>query len=373
MYVVAAISIMLAVIGWIAQWWQRLSMTGIHYRRKFYFQRGFPGEQIDVKIEAENQKFLPIPWLKVSDPWSLAVGPETDVLIPTEHSDKGLLVSLYSLRWYERIRRTYTILLRKRGVYPIGPAFLETGDLFGIFSREKEETSRDYITVFPEIVPFSMLNLPSEDPFGDRRATRKLFEDPAQPTSIRDYHVEDDFRRIHWPATAHTGNLMVKTYQQISSRVMIVCLNAATMPHYWEGAYPEMLEHLVKVAASIVEKGLENGYRVGILSNGSLAHADQPFRVPPGRSPGQLARLLEALAGVTPFITMAFEKFLDTEMSRLPYGATMVIISGWYTPLLGEILFKLRKHGHRITLLLFSQKAPEKIPGIQLVHIPFEY
>ena len=127
---------------------------------------------------------------------------------------------------------------------------------------------------------------------------------------VRDYHPEDDFRRMHWPATAHTGQLQVKVYQPASAQVMMVCLNVSTLAHYWEGILPELLEHLVRVTASIVQQGLQDGYRVGLVSNGCLAHADQPFRVPPGRSPDQLAHLLSTLAGVTPLVTGSFDRFL---------------------------------------------------------------
>ena len=31
-------------------------------------------------------------------------------------------------------------------------------------------------------------------------------------------------------------------------------------------------------------QAVEDGYSVGLFSNSCLAHADQPFRIPPGRS-----------------------------------------------------------------------------------------
>ncbi len=132
----------------------------------------------------------------------------------------------------------YNLLLRKRGVYRLGPASIESGDLFGIFEQIDPNGPVDYLTVFPETLPFQTLQLPSGDPFGDRRARRRLYEDPNQPMGVRDYHPEDDFRRIHWPATAHTGDLQVKVYQPISARMLVVCLNVLTLKHYWEGTNP---------------------------------------------------------------------------------------------------------------------------------------
>ncbi len=187
---------------------------------------------------------------------------------------------------------------------------------------------------------------------------------------VRDYHPEDDFRRIHWPASAHTGILQVKVYQPVSARVLVVCLNAMTLPHYWEGTDPEMLEHLVRISAAIVEHALEDGYRVGMISNSSLAHADQPFRVPPGRSPNQLVNLLSALASVTPFVTGTFERFLVAEAPQIPYGATLMITTALIHDAFLETLIRLKDHGRRIVLLSVGRKAPPGLPGITVHHIP---
>jgi hypothetical protein len=173
-----------------------------------------------------------------------------------------------------------------------------------------------------------LLNLQTEDPFGDKHTRRRLFEDPNRPMGVRDYHPEDEFRRIHWPATARTGQLQVKVYQPVSTQVMMVCLNVATFPHYWEGVYPALLEQLIKVTATLVYQNIQDGYSVGLVSNGCLAHADQPFHIPPGRSPRQLATLLQALAEVTPFITAPFEKYLLKSAPSIPYGATLILVKG---------------------------------------------
>jgi uncharacterized protein (DUF58 family) len=56
---------------------------------------------------------------------------------------------------------------------------------------------------------------------------------------IRPYHPEDGFRRIHWPATARTGELQVKVFQPVTARVMVICLNVSTETHYWMGYSPK--------------------------------------------------------------------------------------------------------------------------------------
>ena len=362
----------LGFILFIANWWQERSLNHVTYFRKPYYRRAFPGEQVHFRIEAENRKILPLTWLRIQDPWPKAVGPvDEDMLAPTHDLNQGLLTSVFSLRWFERARREYMLLFRKRGHYAVGPARLESGDPFGMFENLKESGPVEILTVFPELLPLEELQLPAEDPFGDRRSRKRLYEDINRPIGVRDYHPEDSFRRVHWPATAHTGELQAKVYQPTSANVMIVCLNASTYSRHWEGVDPELFEHLIKVSATLVSKGIEDGYRVGLISNGCMAHADQPFRIPPGRSRDQLAHLLEALAAVTPVITAQFERYLMKEIPRAPYGATILIVTGVTTPELVEALFRIKQHGRRITLLSFAEEPPPYIPDIQMIHRSF--
>jgi uncharacterized protein (DUF58 family) len=321
----------------------------------------------------ENRKLLPISWLRVQDDWDRAIGPvDEEVLAPSHLKDRGFLTNIFSLHWYEKAQRSYTLLLRKRGIYSVGPARLDTGDLFGIFENKTEVSSNQYLTVFPTLLPFSNFEFPAEDPFGDRRSRRRLFEDPNRPMGVREYRPEDSFRRVHWPATARTGQLQVKVYQPTTGQVMMVCMNVSTFARHWEGVYPELLEYLIKVAATLIDEGIREGYKVGLVANGCLAHADQPFRIPPGRSPQQHAVLLQALAGVTSVVTGNFDGFLLREIPRVPYGATLIILTAVTTPELALTLVQLKQHERRITLFSLASEPPPMIPGIQTIHQPFK-
>jgi uncharacterized protein (DUF58 family) len=365
--------VMLLIVLSLATWWMKRSLDGVTYIRKPHFKRAFPGETVPLRIEIENRKLLPLTWLRVQDPWPKAVGPEDEgILAPTHLPNQGLLTHVFSLRWYERARRNYNLKFRKRGVYQVGPVKLESGDLFGIYERSEELEPMELLTVFPELVPFADLQLPSDDPFGDRRTKRRLYEDQNQPIGVRDYLPEDNFRKVHWPATAHTGQLQVKVYQPTSAKIMVICLNVSTFARHWEGTIPELFEHVIKVAATLATKGIEDGYQVGLIANGCLAHADQPFRIPPGRSPKQLASLLGALAGVTPVVTGPFENFLFKQVPRVSYGATLLIVTGVTNPELFETLLQLKHHGRQITLLSFAKQPPQQIPGVRTIHLPFD-
>lgn len=231
-----ALPVSLMLILGLAAWWRSRSLQHVIYRRRFQYTRAFPGEIFAAKIEIENHKLLPLTWLRTVDPWPKAVGPEgEDILAPSFSPDLGFLTHVFSLRWFERISRTYNLVFRKRGVYPLGPCKLSSGDLFGIYDKTQEVAGIDRLTVFPALLPLENLVLSPEFPIGEQRSRRRISEDPNQVMGVRDYHPEDNFRRVHWPATAKTGQLQVKVYQPTSAQVLIVCLNVSTHQRYWEG------------------------------------------------------------------------------------------------------------------------------------------
>lgn len=369
---VMALATMMGVVIAIAWWWRRHALDGVIYTRRPHYRRAFPGEEVPLQIEIENRKWLPVSWLRVSDSWPEAVGPlEEEALGPSHIPRLGLLTNLFTLHWFERTRREFTLRFRKRGLYSLGPAHLESGDVFGFYDMGRDVGLQDRLTVFPRLLPSSQLPWPTDDPFGEKSSPRSLYRDPNLPMGVRDYRPDDDFRQVHWPATARSGQLKSKVYQPVAARMDVVCLNVSTYSHHWEGTNPELLEHAIELAASLVARGMESGYQVGLISNGSLANSDQPFRILPARSTRQLALVLEALAGVTPLVTAPFARFLIREVPRLPYRASLTVISSVTPADLLEALLRLKSHGRRITLISLDQQPPPPLPGIHVAHTPF--
>ncbi len=366
----SSLALAVGVVIALASWWRTHALDDVHYRRRFHYTRGFPGETTAVTIEVENRKLLPLSWLRILDPWPKAVGTvDESQLAPSHLPEEGLLTNLFSLRWFERTRRRYEIAFRKRGVYTVGPARLQSGDLFGMYESTRTLPHTDRLTVFPALTTLPHWELPTNDPLGERRSRRRLYEDPTRPMGVREYHPEDSPRRVHWPATARTGQLQVKVFQPTSGRVVMVCLNVATYARHWEGVDTELLERLISVAATLAQQGIEAGFQVGLISNGCISHSDRPFRVPPGRSHRQLAILLEALAGVSPVVVAPFERFLLREVPHVPYGASLLVVSAVHTPELSETLLRLKRAERRITLLSLGAEPPAPIPGVRHIHL----
>jgi uncharacterized protein (DUF58 family) len=364
------------VVVLLAAWlWSRSSLRGIVYRREFPYRRLFPDENLDVQIAVENRKLLPLSWLQVEDEWPKPVSPTDDSALTTAEHDPeiGFLINTYSLRWYERVRRRMTIMARARGIYEIGPAFFVAGDPFSLFDRKlKLEDRHEVLVVYPRIRTLPELGLPLKDPFGDKRVQRRLFEDPNRTMGIRDYRPQDSFRHIHWKATARTGALQTRVYEPTRSQRTIFCLNVATFEQHWRGTWPAMLEYEMEVAASLAKWGLDEGHSVGVAANGTLAHADQPFRIPPSQSREQLGQILEALAAVSYFVSSPFDRFLIEESPRLAWGATLVAITPFMNDAIAASIMRLRDSGRRMALIVLGKDEPRYLPGVITYHLPIQ-
>ena len=353
-----------------AYWWQRQVLRNITYHRALTYTRGFPGETSTLRITVENQKRLPVSWLRVRDLWPLSIRVEpAEAIAPSHIAAHGYLTNTYHLLGFRRITRKFTLQFGPRGLYTLGPLTLESGDPFGLFERHEEREMPGALAVFPELLPRTALGLVSEDPFGDRQARRRLFEDPNLTIGVRPYYPEDTFRQIHWPATARTGQLQTRIYQPIASQVMVLCLNVTTSEHPWLGTMPEVLEQIIRVAASLCYYGIEDGYAVGLVANGGMALSDQPFQIRPGRTIEHLAWLLQSLAGVTPVITVPFERFLTQVVPRIPMGATLVVLTALVNESLLESLSLLHQYRHQLVLIAISETPPPSLPGTKVIHI----
>ena len=353
---VAALLLTVAGVSWA---WDRYALHGVEYERSFSERRVFLGEVVELVVRVTNRKLLPLSWLRVDDQIPADLPVLDARVLPSSQAELGYLSNLFALRWYERVGRRYRLKPQRRGFYAFGPVRLRSGDLFGLFSRRQTLQQREWLIVYPQVRPLTQLGLPPKNPFGDSKAPQHIFEDPARTVGVREYQPEDSFRRIHWKASARLHRFQSRIYEPTTSHQLAIFLNVATFPRAWQGIIPDVLEEAVSVAASIASYGVEQKYQVGLLANGSVPNSDQPLKVLPSRNPRQLARILEALAAVTGFATSSIERMLLAESPRLPWGATMLIVTAaFYDDLLATLL-RLRDAGRRLVLVSLAADCPD--------------
>jgi inosine-uridine nucleoside N-ribohydrolase len=128
----------------------------------------------------------------------------------------------------------------------------------------------------------------------------------------------------------------------------VFLVNVASYEQYWIQADPEAVEFVVSAAAEMVRIAANAGRQIGLVTNGldNLTH-ERP-RSALGRGPHSLTRALEILARLGPYAANSPEAVFLGERGRLPWGATLVVVTPKVTTGLASAMLALRRAHHRV-------------------------
>jgi len=364
------LTLLLGLIAGAALLWLRVCLAGVRYTRRFERTRLFHGDEIALDIEIVNAKPLPLAWLRAEDelPKALPISPAR--LSHSHRPGRHRLINLISLRWYERVTRHYRVQATQRGAWAFGPVRLLSGDMFGFDVREEQAAQIDTLLVYPRIVPLTALGLPSDRPFGEFRAMRRLAEDPLRLNGTRAYVSGDSMRHIHWKATARRAALQSKTFDASANRPLALFLNINTHEHAWEGFDPDLQEFAITATASLARWAWEQGQAVGLFANAVMQPGARIVGIRPAGHRDQLTLIFEALARIVPYGRWPLEESLRYEGLHLPYGTTIVVVTALLTEPLRRTLLYLHDRGFALALVTLGAAGNvPSIPGVLRYHI----
>jgi uncharacterized protein (DUF58 family) len=347
--------------------WSRHALKHVVYRRHLSNTRIFRGESIQMTAEIVNHKWLPLPWLEVEDQVSDRIRLRNQDTLPSSRPGTTILRLTTSVRWFERVTWSFQLDCPHRGAFRIGPLSLRSGDLFGFFSEQQRYEQTDQILVYPRIIPLEDLGLPPRHPLGDSRAMRQLIADPTRTIGVREYRPEDSFRFINWKATAKLQKTQVKVFEPTVSLQLGIFLNLDTFERPWEGIDYTRAESAITAAASLASHSITERYLVGMYANGVLSGSDQSLRIRPGLGPDQLTSILEGLAKLTPLAATNFQRLLQDEARRFPWGSTIIIVTALMTEPLARMIEELLNGRNHIILLCIGAIDVPSLPGL-IVH-----
>ncbi len=337
---------LLAGVYFVGRWWRDRSLKGVRFTRHFT-DRAFLGERVTVRLEVQNTHWLPVVWLRLHDS------------LPVELAAHRFFQEVVTLGPLERREFTYSLESYKRGYYRVGPLLIYTGDLLGLSEEQDRAGPPDYLTVYPHIIPLTSLNLPSHSPLGTLRHTQPIFEDPTRVTGKRDYISGDSLRRVDWKATAVTGRLQVKLFEPSIALETMIALNLNAAEYDVRSRY-DASELAVVIAASIANWVAGKKQAVGMVVNGAdpLAGDRRPGTLPARKGRQHLMRLLDVLARIKLAEGCAsLPEVLRREIVQLPWGTTLVIVTGAADEALFDALFQARRGGLDAVLILTSPVA----------------
>jgi uncharacterized protein (DUF58 family) len=314
----------LLVVSWLWSW---QILRGVKLQRKARTTRAQVGQIYEEKIELDNAGRLPRLWLAVSDRSTLPDSAGSR-LFPTIEPRRG---------------RTYLSRTRllQRGVFPLGPTALESGDPFGLFPIGRVYPASESLLVYPLLVDVYDFPSPAGVLPGGEALRRRTPQVTPNAAGVREYAPGDPMNRIHWVSTARRNRLMTKEFELDPQEEIWIFLDGtatgqASLPFSWPKRTKEDLwkhkfeftlppsteEYGVSAAASITRFFLRKGRSVGFISSGQVL-----TMIPPDRGGRQLGKILESLALLRAEGSLPIWGLIDIHAQHLARGSTTVLIT----------------------------------------------
>lgn len=163
---------------------------------------------------------------------------------------------------------SYLITGVRRGIWPLGPLMLRTVDPFGLAQREQSFGDTRSITVVPEILALAPLAVRVGAAGGTAHTASSRLGQGSDNLSPRGYIPGDSMRRIHWRATAHRGQLMVRQEEEESSPDAVVVIDRSSRLWDRPGADADpAFEAAVSLCASAAVHLASEGYSVDVMDS----------------------------------------------------------------------------------------------------------
>lgn len=157
----------------------------------------------------------------------------------------------------ETATATYRVTCRPRGVYVVGPAMASASDPLGLAELNSPGRSLDRIVVYPSVEDLSGFPLVR----GRDQAMHASRPEHSQTGgedfyTLREYQRGDDLRRVHWPYSAKTEELMIRQLETPWQSRALVLLDVR--PSVYESA--DAFETAVSGTASVVTHLVRSGF-----------------------------------------------------------------------------------------------------------------
>ena len=199
-----------------------------------------------VEIQIRNRSRRSTPVLRLLDPVTATGG--ADLLLAPITGRRATTV-------------TYRLPTTRRGIVTVGPMQVVTGDPFGLAtSRDRAAPSVD-VTVLPhvdDIPPLPRSVGPDPDGTTETGSLGRSGEDFA---ALRPYIVGDDMRRVHWPSSARTDDLLVRQHDVPWQGRICLVLDLRR-----QASDDEALERVISATASILRAHLRRGDHVRLVT-----------------------------------------------------------------------------------------------------------
>lgn len=224
----------------------------------------------------------------------------------------------------------------RRGRFEIGTIVVRAIGPLGLAGRQGSRHLTDTLRVYPSFKSKREAELRIEKARILEVGLRSVraYGGGTEFEQLREYSVDDDFRRIDWAATARVAKPIVRTYRAERNQNVICLLDCGRLMASKVEEVPR-LEHAMDAVMALSTVASHIGDRVGLMAFDSSVIAE----VAPGHESGQFARITEAIYQIEPSLTEsnyrgAFSRFAAKYRKR----ALVVVFTDLEAPVVNEML-----------------------------------
>jgi uncharacterized protein (DUF58 family) len=349
--------------------WAALALRGVQAQRRARTLRAQVGQIFQEQFEIRNVSRWPHLWLEVRDQSTLS-GPR----------GSRVLILLGG-----RQQRSYRVRTRLvlRGVFPLGPTVLASGDPFGLFPVSRTLPLDGSLLVYPMTVEVRAFPSPPGLLPGGEALRRRTHQVTPNAAGVREYAPGDSLNRIHWVSTARRDCLMVKEFELDPLAEVWILPDAArevqaALPYSlpdlavdapWHPLAemvlpPSTEEYTVSIAASLGRYFLQRGRAVGLVSCGQ---PQSPSALSPDRGGRQLAKILEALALLRAEGDLPISALATAQAQHLSRGSTVILITPSVRERVALTVDHLLQRGLRPVVVLLDAVSFGGPPGTEVL------
>ncbi|MBQ7063522.1 MAG: DUF58 domain-containing protein [Firmicutes bacterium] len=279
------IVIILAVAGLIyllqdriyRRFWARNLHAEVDYTDRFIHE----GEKTELVETLSNGKILPLPWVYVK------------FRIDRNGKAYDYRSDLFSIRFFQQIRRRIPFKPESRGVYTIQGIDLISNNLFITSKFVTVLEDKAMMAVYPRLIDAEEYRIPFQKMMGEIVTRRFMIEDPFMFRGIREYQPYDSMKSINYKASAREGKWLVNVFDYTVSQKVTILMNMDRANRYYD---MRLYESSIRMAASLAASFEQEGIPVELVTNGIDVLTGDPIRVESGCGSGHLEVLMEALS-----------------------------------------------------------------------------
>ncbi len=300
----------------------REGIKNVSFQYKPSVDRAEPGEEIKIVTSVSNHGWLPISYLRAS------IAYPVDALLPSgldmqEQRFTRSVSSVFRLWGRQRVRRTMSISLAKRGVHLFDGAFLVRGDFLGFNETGRRYDSRHEVLIYPAPADSAGLRDALGSYCGDVIARRHLIRDPIITMGVREYTGREAMKTISWSQTARRGELMVREFdytRDMSCTVLLATNGLGPLEN-------DLLDKCCSVARTVCEELTAKGVNIDLYTNAPLWGFSNRDIWSAGASPGRMGDVLETLARVYAAARCPAEELVGVSTRAAGVGTAFVLIA----------------------------------------------